>query len=41
MENSKTVKKVLGTRPEGTRKIRRPRWEEVVIQNIMALGVKN
>jgi hypothetical protein len=43
MENSGTVKKVFDTRPEGTRKIGRPklRWEDGVIQDITALGVKN
>jgi hypothetical protein len=41
MENSRTVKKVFDTRPEGTRKIRRPklRWEDGLIQDIRALGV--
>jgi hypothetical protein len=43
MENNRTVKKVFDTRPEGTRKIGRPklRWEDGVIQDIRALGVKN
>jgi hypothetical protein len=42
MENSRTVK-VFDTRSEGTRKIGRPklRWEDGVIQDIRALGVKN
>jgi hypothetical protein len=42
MENSRTVKKVFDTRPEGTRKIGRPevRWEDGVIQDIRAVGVK-
>jgi hypothetical protein len=42
-ENSRTVKEVFDTRPEGTRKIGRPklRWEFGVIQDIRALGVKN
>jgi hypothetical protein len=33
MENNRTVKKVFNTRPEGTRKIGRPklRWEDGVI----------
>jgi hypothetical protein len=36
-------KKVFVTRPEGTRKIGRPklRWEDGVTQDIKALGVKN
>jgi hypothetical protein len=35
-ENSRTVKKVSGTRPEGTRKTGRPtlRWEDGVVQDI-------
>jgi hypothetical protein len=43
MENNRTVKKVFDTRPEGTRKIGRPklRWEYGVIQDIRALGVEN
>jgi hypothetical protein len=42
MENSRTVKKVYDTRPEGTRKIGRPKlsWEDGAIQDIRALGVK-
>jgi hypothetical protein len=42
MENSRIVKKVFSIRPEGTRKIGRPklRWENGVIQDISALGVK-
>jgi hypothetical protein len=34
---------VFDTRPEGTRKIGRPklRWEDGVIQDIRVLGVKN
>jgi hypothetical protein len=43
MDNNRTVKKVLDTKPIGTRKIGRPklRWEDDVIQDIKALGVKN
>jgi hypothetical protein len=43
MENSRAVKKMFNTRPEGTRKIGRPelRCEEGVIQAISALGAKN
>jgi hypothetical protein len=43
LENSRTVKKVIDTRPEGTRKTGGPklRWEDGVIQDIRALGVKN
>jgi hypothetical protein len=39
MENSGIVKKVFDTRPEGTRKIGRPKlgWEHSVIQDISAL----
>jgi hypothetical protein len=42
MENIRTVK-VFHTRPEGTRKIRRPklRWEDGVIQDTRALETKN
>jgi hypothetical protein len=43
MDNNRTVKKVLDTKPIGTRKIGRPklRWEDDVIQDIKTLGVKN
>jgi hypothetical protein len=43
MDNNRTVKKVLDTKPIGTRKIGRPklRWEDDVIQDIETLGVKN
>jgi hypothetical protein len=43
MDNNRTVKKVLETKPIGTRKIGRPkmRWEDDVIQDIKTLGVKN
>jgi hypothetical protein len=36
MENSRSVKKAFDARPEGTRKIERPklRWEDGVIQDI-------
>jgi hypothetical protein len=42
MESSRAVKKVFDTRHEGTRKIGRHklRWEDGVIQDIKALGVK-
>jgi hypothetical protein len=43
VENSRTVKKVFDIRLEGSRKMGRPelRWEDGVIQDIMALGPKN
>jgi hypothetical protein len=43
MDNNRTVKKVLDTKPIGTRKIGRPklRWEDDVIQDIKTTGVKN
>jgi hypothetical protein len=43
MDNNRTVKKVLDTKPIGTRKIGRPklRWEDDVIQDIKTLEVKN
>jgi hypothetical protein len=43
MDNNRTIKKVLDTKPIGTRKIGRPklRWEDDVIQAIKILGVKN
>jgi hypothetical protein len=43
MDNNRTVKKVLDTKPIGTRKTGRPklRWEDNVIQDIKTLGVKN
>jgi hypothetical protein len=39
MDNNRTVKKVLDTKPTGTRKIGRPklRWEDDVIQDIKTL----
>jgi hypothetical protein len=39
----KLCKKVLNTKPEGARKVGRPRvrWEECVWQDIRILGVKN
>jgi hypothetical protein len=42
MENRRTVKKVFDKRPEGSRKIGRPKlkWGDCVIQDIRALGVK-
>jgi hypothetical protein len=42
MENSRTVKKVFHTRPDGPKKIGRPnlRWDGV-IQDTRALGTKN
>jgi hypothetical protein len=41
MENSRTVKKVSDTRPDGTRETGRPklRWEDDVIQDIWVLGM--
>jgi hypothetical protein len=41
MGNGRTVKKVFDTRPEGTRKIGKPkvRWEDGVIRGIRALGM--
>jgi hypothetical protein len=41
--NNTTVKKVFNTKPVGIRKIGRPklRWEDEVIQDIKALGVRN
>jgi hypothetical protein len=43
MNNNRTVKKVLNTKPIGIRKTGRPklRWEDDVIQDIKTLGVKN
>jgi hypothetical protein len=43
MENSRAVKKVPDTRPEGTRETGWPklRWEDGVLQDIRALGMKN
>jgi hypothetical protein len=43
IENSRKVKKVSDTRDEGTRKIGRHKlgWEDGVIQDIRALGVKS
>jgi hypothetical protein len=37
------IKKIFNTKPEGTRKVGRPklRWEEYVCQDIRILGVKN
>jgi hypothetical protein len=43
MDNNRTVKKVLDTKPIGTRKIGRlkMRWEDDVIEDIKTLGVNN
>jgi hypothetical protein len=43
MDNNRTVKKVFNIKPIGIRKIGRPKlkWEDDVIQNIKAFGVKN
>jgi hypothetical protein len=40
---NRTVKKIFNTKPEGTRKVGRPklRWEECVCQDIRILDVKN
>jgi hypothetical protein len=40
---NRTIKKIFNTRPEGTRKLGRPKlnWEECVCQDIRILGVKN
>jgi hypothetical protein len=43
MDNNRTVKKVLNTKPIGIWKIGRPKlkWGDDVIQDIKTLGVKN
>jgi hypothetical protein len=40
---NRTIKKIFNTKPEGTRKVGRPRlrWEECVWQDIRILGVRN
>jgi hypothetical protein len=40
---NRTIKKIFNTKPEGTRKVGRPklRWEECACQDIRTLGVKN
>jgi hypothetical protein len=40
---NRTIKKVLITKPEGTRKVGRPRlrWEECVWQDVRILSVRN
>jgi hypothetical protein len=40
---NRMIKKVLNTKPDGVRKVGRPRlrWEECVWQDIRILGVKN
>jgi hypothetical protein len=40
---NRTIKKVFNTKPEGTRKVGRPKlkWKECVCQDIRILGVKN
>jgi hypothetical protein len=40
---NRTIKKIFNTKPEGTRKVGRPklRWEECVCQDNRILGVKN
>jgi hypothetical protein len=40
---NRIIKKIFNTKPEGTRKVGRPklRWEECVCQDIRILGGKN
>jgi hypothetical protein len=40
---NRTIKKIFNTKPEGTRKVGRPkfRWEECLCHDIRMLGVKN
>jgi hypothetical protein len=40
---NRTIRKIFNTKPEGTRKVGRPklRWKECVCQDIRILGVKN
>jgi hypothetical protein len=40
---NRTVKKIFNIKPEGSRKVGRPKlgWEECVCQDIRILGVKN
>jgi hypothetical protein len=40
---NRIIKKIFNTKPEGTRKVGRPklRWEECVCQDIRILGAKN
>jgi hypothetical protein len=40
---NRTIKKIFNTKPEGNRKVGRPklRWKECVCQDIRILGVKN
>jgi hypothetical protein len=43
MNNDRTAKKILNTKPDGARSAGRPnlRWEDGVDQNMRILGVKN
>jgi hypothetical protein len=43
MNKDRTIKKIFNTKPDGVRKVGRPklRWENVVDQDIRMLGVKN
>jgi hypothetical protein len=43
MSNERTLKKILNTKPEGTRSVGRPklRWEDGVVQDTRILGVNS
>ena len=43
MNNDRTLKKVFNTKPDGARRVGRPklRWEDGVDQDMRILGVKN
>ena len=43
MNNDRTIKKIFSTKPDGVRRVGRPkrRWEDGVDQNMRILEVKN
>ena len=43
MNNDRTNKKIINTKPDGVRSVGKPklRWEDCVDQDIRLLGVKN
>ena len=43
MNNDRTIKKIFNTKPDGVRRVRRPklRWEDGVDQDMRILEVKN
>jgi hypothetical protein len=41
MSNERTLKKTFNTKPDGTRSVGRPKWEDGVVHDTRILEVKN